>query len=410
MVVATPQPRPLPLLAEVLVDDLAIYTCASEECEEVTKMQQGTQVEVSGCLADGSWCLMTVNGTSGWCMGSSLQQLAVAEAVPMVAVVLPTATPRVGVAGEGKIIFNSVLDGERRYYIINADGSGLTPFTEIHGGYGDWSPDGNHIVFSYEEDIYVMNADGSGLVNLTNHPAYDSEPTWSPDGRQILFRSNRDEPDPENCWKRVSFPRCNYEIYIMNADGSGLTNLTNDPGSDEDHAWLPDGRIIFSRAGNIYVINADGSSTQKLAEGNSPLLSPDGSRFVFFRDDLCCLWLLKSDGSGLTLLSGKLGAYTRSGRVWAPDGQKIAFAADLREYGSTDQIYVVDADGSNFMPLTNPPGLNGQPAWSPDGQTIAFVSHRDGNDEIYVMNADGSGQTRLTDRPDSADIFPRWSR
>jgi Tol biopolymer transport system component len=74
-----------------------------------------------------------------------------------------------------------------------------------------------------QNDIYLMNADGTGIVNLTNNPAVDGEPAWSPDGRRIAFVSGRDGGG----------------LFVMNADGSVLVNLTNQPASDAEPAWRP---------------------------------------------------------------------------------------------------------------------------------------------------------------------------
>src|SRR6185503_7112081 len=88
-----------------------------------------------------------------------------------------------------------------------------------------------------------------------------------------------------------------------------------------------------------------------------------------------------------------------------PSNGRIAF--DSNRTGN-DEIFVMNADGSNQINLSNNPAHDNNPSWSPDGKKIAFVSNRDGNDEIYVMNADGSNQTRLTNNG-SADRTPSWS-
>src|SRR5688572_10768509 len=85
------------------------------------------------------------------------------------------------------------------------------------------------IVYSTEGDVYVINADGSERTRLTDNPAEDFDPVWSPSGTQIAFRSHRDG---------------NEEVYVMNSDGSNQLNISNAPGGDYSPAWSPDERWI----------------------------------------------------------------------------------------------------------------------------------------------------------------------
>jgi TolB protein len=91
--------------------------------------------------------------------------------------------------------------------------------------------------------------------------------------------------------------------------------------------------------------------------------------------------------------------------AWSSDGAKIAFTTTR---DGNPEIYVMNADGSVQIRLTNNEAFDYAPAWSPDGRRISFTSHRDGNGEIYVMNTDGSDQTRLTNTL-ADDIWPAWS-
>src|SRR2546425_746704 len=97
-------------------------------------------------------------------------------------------------------------------------------------------------------DIYTMNPDGTDVTQLTTDPGDDSEPAWSPDGTKIAFSTSRDL-DPACLQDPNGF--CNYEIYVMNADGSNQTRLTHESLPDVAPAWSPDGaKIVYGVVAN----------------------------------------------------------------------------------------------------------------------------------------------------------------
>jgi Tol biopolymer transport system component len=113
--------------------------------------------------------------------------------------------------------------------------------------------------------------------------------------------------------------------------------------------------------------------------------------FTSDRDGTEQIYVMNADGSSPTRLTN--GPANNRRPAWSPDGKRIVFASNR---DGDFEIYVMDADGSNPTRLTNNPATDDQPAWSPDGTKIAFTSGRDGNTDIYVMNVDGSSPTRLT--------------
>lgn len=250
--------------------------------------------------------------------------------------------------------------------------------------------------------IYVMNADGSGLVKLSSSTAHDDQyPAWSPDHARIAFVSNRDGND---------------EIYVMNADGTSPARLTNDAAHDWYPVWSPDGtRIAFTtdRDGNweIYVMNADGSGPTNLT--NDPSLdfhcawSPDGSKIVFSSDrgGVPQIYTMSPDGTGVTDLTNDTIPSTQPS--YSPDGSKIVYTASVG-VGADFQIFVMNADGSGQQSLSTGGHWDWFAAWSPDGTKIAFTTNRDGgNEEIYVMNADGTNPVDVSN--DAApDFDPDW--
>lgn len=227
---------------------------------------------------------------------------------------------------------------------------------------GPFSPDGTRFLFTgfglIHSYVGVMNTDGSGLTDLTNQPDSDEAfPAWSPDGKQIAFTSRRDG---------------NNEIYIMNADGSNPRRLTDHPKDDFAPAWSPNGQYIafVSDRDNdtgiysIYIMNSDGSSVERLTRDGGNDYTP----------------------------------------AWSPSGGQIAFRSV--QNGQSD-IYLFNRDGSNLINITNNPAEDWQPTWSPDGSWIVFQSNRNGNWEIYLMNVDGSALVNLTNDP-ADDQLPYW--
>ena len=237
-------------------------------------------------------------------------------------------------------------------------------------------------------DIYVMNADGSDITRVTTHNEMDVHPAWSPDGEKIAFTTGR---------------AGNVDVYVMDADGSNPTRITLDRDSDGGPAWSPDGQqIVFvsDRDGNdeIYVMNADGTRVKRLTNhpdtDGFPTFSPDGQKIAFqsTRHGNWEIYTMNPDGSGVRRLTRN----PASDRVaaWSPDGEKIAFRSDR---DGDFEIYVMNADGSEATRLTFDPGEDRFPAWSPGGNFIAFSSDRDGATSIYRMRSDGSDVTRLTE-------------
>ena len=256
--------------------------------------------------------------------------------------------PTLAAIGDQTVVEGSLLtitlDG------TDVDGDALTyevvdnpPGSSLSGATFRWQPsdteEGMYQVTFRVEDEHggqavetIVITVQSRLRRLTNHSEGDEAPSWSPDGTQIAFQSYRDG---------------DWNIYVMDADGSNLRQLTRRRFVVWNPSWSPDGtQIAFQSRRDenteIYVMDADGSNSRRLTNHNAEDGSPS----------------------------------------WSPDGTQIAFQS--RRDGN-DEIYVMDADGSNLRRLTSHSGTDRYPSWSPDGTQIAFQSYRDGDWNIYVL-------------------------
>jgi Ca2+-binding RTX toxin-like protein len=306
----------------------------------------------------------------------------VTGALMLASIVAPLAAEAAFPGQNGKIAF----ERDNKIFLMNGDGSGAAPLTSDGVAQRDpvFSADGRRVAYSYNRNIYVANADGSGERAVTTGGLNDQSPAFSPDGRRIAFLRG-DVGD----------------IFVVNLDGSGLADLTNDPdGQETDAGWSPDGsRIVYTRTGCtkgtneggvcIYVMNADGSNQTLLTpEENYPECPDNGPGFAHRRHS--------------------------EQPTWSPDGRQIAYAGywnTCHSSGGGGEIWVMNADGSGKRALMDDTAVDRQPAWSPDGQLIAFVSDRVDNPsgpdaDIFTVPAAGGSITQLTNGLYTED--PDW--
>lgn len=248
--------------------------------------------------------------------------------------------------------------------------------------------------------IMVVDANGHNQQMLMENYLEDekrfvrnTEPVWSPSGEWIAFVSDLNNTDSATVYKST-------DIYLMDAEGNHLRQLTDGNANDHSPAWLDDTHLVFvsNRDGvsELYLLNTEFAEVHRLyVEGGYPSVSPDGEWIAFVRDG--DIYRVNIDGFDERLLLDDP-AIDFSYPAWSPDGHTIAVSSFDGERGG---IYLVDAEGGA------PERLNehgSQPAWSPDGQTIVFMLitsddtpetlHPDV--DIYVMDADGQNQQRIT--------------
>jgi Tol biopolymer transport system component len=255
------------------------------------------------------------------------------------------------------------------------------------------------IAFTSDSQLYTMNADGTGQLQLTGD-GNNHSPTWSPDGTKIAF-------------SRMGPQDTRTHVYLINPDGSGLQRITDPAAGGADPNWSPDGSKIAYAFGDsnsdIFVMNANGSNPVNVSNNPAfeinPVWSPDGSRIAFVSTrDLPAnpdftkrfeIYVMNANGSNVIRLTNNI--EQDADPSWSPDGSKIAFSTSR---DGNFEVYSMNADGTNQVNLSNNASSDFQPCWSPDGSKIAFLSFRDSimgpPQEIFVMNANGSNPVRLT--------------
>ena len=303
----------------------------------------------------------------------------------------------------GKIAFTSNRDGNLEIYVMSADGTNQVRLTNSPGidDHPVFSPDGRKIAFISQNDfggfsIKLMNAHGTNQTHLAaiDHDNYPypwhgkDSLNWSPDGSKIAFEEGG-------------------EIFTIKIDGSNRTNLTNHPAFDSEPSWSPDGtRIIFASTRVSWIVmhtmKTDGSDFRALpSDGEfwdtSPDWSPNGDKIAFIvqhEEGLPTIYTANADGSNRQPFDCRPGSGHRNKPKWSPDGTRMVF--HIREYFSNDaEIYVKNIDGSGFAQLTNTAGSNFNPSWQPivSTQTSRTFADFDGDgkaDFSVFRSSDGT--------------------
>jgi Tol biopolymer transport system component len=259
------------------------------------------------------------------------------------------------------------------------------------------------------EDIFVMEADGGRVTNLTagTDPggARDRDPAWSPDGRQIVFRSTRDDGH-ENLW-------------LMESGGEDPRRITNTDAPEEHPEFSRNGDYVAFDSDDddgsteIYRVHVDTGAITQLtdAQGDSerPQYSPVADLIVFAsdRDGDWDIYTMPAGGGIATNLT--LGSiFDETDPAWSPDGSTIVFSTPADGDG---ELWTMSSTGgllAGAMRLTNNNVDDTQPYYSSSGQSIVFTSN-DGDDELLVMPAGGGAAQPLTSNSVD-DSEPEWRR
>lgn len=203
-------------------------------------------------------------------------------------------------------------------------------------------------------DLFTVSAAGGEPQQLTHTDDLEQFPAWSPDGNRILFTRGS--------------VMDNIDIYVMDADGGNVRRLTEHAERDQQASWSPDGRqiaFVSQRDGDveIWIMEVDGAGKRKLVQGREP--------------------------------------------GWSPDGTRLSFVSS--HFEGHDELYVINADGSNMQRLTEQKKTDWFPNWSPVGDRIVFCSERFGGQELMVMTANGEAKTRVTIYEKGYEEAPVWS-
>ena len=271
------------------------------------------------------------------------------------------------------------------------------------------APKTKKIAFTSNRDgnneIYIMNPDGTGQTNLTQHGASDVQPAWSPTGEQVLFASNRDGK---------------HDLYLIDADGANVQKVFDDLKVRTAPAWAPDGeRISYSLTAEVrelYIASLDTKIEKRIVrvgpfDGYSNW-STDGTRIVFDAplrqgNTTSRIHVFDLVTRQQEVLLGEVIGTTMNAPVWSPSADKIVFTWFE---GDNSAIYIMSNDGNDPARVVKPlAGFSTDyPDWSPDGNALVYERYELGNNNrhIYTLDLDGGEPKKLTRQ--GINFFADW--
>lgn len=329
-----------------------------------------------------------------------------------------------------KILFASNKDGMTSYYQICPDGSNMQKMEALSEIFlaNDSSgiipsPDNKKIAFSanYDNnfDIFVVDIEGNSIANVTKSKGYEYSFGWSPDGNSLAFVS-----DNEAVAINEEMGSWTNDLYIINLENDSIQKLSD--GNTQSQygmpSWSPDGNsIVYSittrgkkgpLVSNIGTINLNSFESSLLTDisdlgRHEPVWSPDGKKIMYLENGRhnLILFVMNEDGTDkIQLTDDNLGFIYQS--YWSPDGTKILLSV---KKNNKYHIFTVNADGTDMRNLTTVESqMDAVPYWSPDGKFIVFVSKLLGeNNQLFIMDADGSNRIALADKLNEA-YTPVW--
>jgi TolB protein len=310
----------------------------------------------------------------------------------------------------GRLLITIVLSGATLAGQASVSPATVTPFPSGLTGTlafssdirGPDNPDGRNHIFTLD----LATRKVTQLTSGRGH--HDQHPKWSPDGRRLSFVSSRSG---------------NFDLWVMNADGTNVTRVTDHPANDFDPIWMPDGQsLIFSSErdsrSDLYRVwladrRVDRLTHHFVGRAIMPNVSPDGKFVAFAAQTLQRLQFWEFQVHVLDLATGKTRPLDNSGGAcwpsWSPDGRRLANVLLAKE-PSTLQVRNADGGGTSEI-APDPKRWHYYPDWSKDGAWIAFSvspAHHEGEDwDLAIAAPDGSKYQRLTTGPGN-DRLPDW--